>query len=372
MKKTMKEQLVVIGYNISKSNQQSRALVSGEIKNANYLISALAENNINIITISINLFDEAIDSDYEIKKSNAKGFLRWIVEARNLNKILNKIECDNIYLSIPSYLPFIRKRFKKRIITAHGTYWPELKADLHYEKNKFKILLHLLNGKIQLLIDKLAVKQSTHIHSVSEYQLNEMTQTYRADSKKLFALRNGTNFHNSTIEHELKQYNIAWIGRLAKKKNLGLMKRFMELNPALNGWICVGNKYFSIDKLSGKIAHEISEDMNIEIYKDISDQKLNSLLNDTRVLIITSTGYESIPTVILEGLNSGCKVLAPNSWGISEIKHHNLIMYNEGSLESLIEKFNRIDDFYFSNQISNIQPWKFVATKFIELTSLEK
>ena len=357
----MGKKLLIIGYNLRFSNLEQRSLVSGEIKNANYLLNSL-KDIFDLEVLSIDLYPEKnIDNKIKtIPKSNAKGVFRWIKEASIINKIIDSLDYDIIYLTIPSYLPFLRiKKNAQIVITAHGTYWPELLADLRYEKSFVKKILQLINGVFQLFIDKASFKKADLAHSVSDFQVKEMTQVYRTKSK-IFSLRN-----TSSIPLELKierTHDFLWIGRLAKKKNIKLFRDFLNRLDNHKSIVVGGNDYFSIDQESICIFQELDSHPNIETLQNISESELSKIYGKCRILIVTSTGYESIPTVIFEALSAGIQVLAPNSWGIPEIQSENLILYNEGDLNDLWVKYNSIP--MNNNRLAKFPKWESVAKEF--------
>lgn len=335
--------LIFLGYDLTEGELSQESLVSGEIKNANYLMAALKKLGVDILPISINLSKNSQVINC-IDKSNAKGVLRWWYESKLINEIINKNieDGDVLYLTIPSYLPFLNiSKNVKIVITAHGTYWPELLADLKYERSLLKKMLHLVNGFIQLNIDKLSFKKAHYLHSVSDFQINEMIKTYNSPKNKIVSIRNGTDFLNLSTKRDI---DLIWVGRLAKKKNFELFVNFANEVKAKKVCVCTGNDYFAIDKNSKQLLKTIEKDSRYLIKHDISDSELNQLMNRSKCLVVSSTGYESIPTVIFEGIASGCYVLTPNSWGVNEVEGYGVIKYIEGSLESMVTEYQSINN----------------------------
>lgn len=364
----MRKKLIFVGYNLKSSNLDENSLVSGEIKNANYLMKALMKFNLEVVPVSIELYETSRDVIHSIHKSNAKGIFRWLSEGRELNNVINKIATDEtiIYLTIPSYLPFLKiKKNVKVIVTAHGTYWPELIADLKYEKNIVKRIAHLINGKVQLEIDKFSFKRADYLHSVSDYQVSEMVNTYNVPKEKIISIRNGTDFYN---KNENRKYDFIWVGRLAKKKNLNLFLDFINIYPNAKVCICAGNDYFAIDGTSKCLLESARNNPNLDIFSDVSDGMLCHLMNSSKSLIVTSTGYESIPTVIFEGLACGCVVLAPNSWGVGEVEGNGLITYREGCLSSLNDMYKSIGE--VTGSVESCVSWDYRAKEFKEAFNL--
>lgn len=337
------KKLIFIGYNLRETSLRSIPLVSGEIKNANYLMQSLKELDVAVIPVSVELYKlEGGIPQYTVSKSAAKGFFRWIVEAKKINQILSSIDLDEesvLYITVPSYLTFLTLPPKlKVVVTAHGTYWPELLADLKYEKNILKRLLHLINGYVQLKIDTKAFNKANMLHSVSDFQIAEMLNTYGLPRTKIESIRNGTSFENN---RGVSKFDLIWVGRLAKKKNIQLLDLLLAKYPKLRVCIVGGNDYFAIDENSQLVVKALSQKDNVAVYENVTDEKLNELMCVSDTLIVTSTGYESIPTVIFEGLAAGCKVLAPKSWGVTEVEGNGLSYYEEGQLNDLISAYER-------------------------------
>lgn len=337
----MINKIFFVGYNLENNSLSSRSMVSGEIKNANYLYHALEGLGLSVEAVSINLYPRASlqKPDLCIEKSDAKGVFRWLKEGLKLRRILKDKSTHNdiLYLTVPSYLPFLAGLpFYKKVITAHGTYWPELLADVRYEKFGFRKVALLGNGIIQLFIDRIAFKFADKLHSVSEFQVKEMVSDYSISREKISVVRNGTDFVNQSVERE---YDAIWIGRIAKKKNIKFFLDYIEENPSGKYCIVAGNEYFSIDIESEKRLHEIkrSKPLDIELLQDITDSQLELLLSKSKCLVVTSTGYESIPTVIFEGLACGTPVVCPASWGVGEVEGCGLITYEEGNYSDMVE-----------------------------------
>ena len=49
----MQKNILIIGYNLRFEAPKKRSLVSGEIKNANYLLNGLKNNNVKVISIDL-------------------------------------------------------------------------------------------------------------------------------------------------------------------------------------------------------------------------------------------------------------------------------------------------------------------------------
>lgn len=365
--------LIFIGYNLTNSPLDEISLVSGEIKNANYLMQSLKDLDIEVIPISVDLYHKTAEkNDYSLLKSSSKGVFRWFFESKKINHFLSmlpmKMDSTLIYLTVPSYLPFLKiPKGVKVIVTAHGTYWPELLADLKYERSFLKKTLHLINGYIQMSIDKYAFKKANFLHSVSDFQIKEMIETYKIPKDRIQAIRNGTNFLNLNSK---KLYDIIWVGRLAKKKNIKLLKDFIDRYPNLKFCIVGGNKYFAIDPISVQIMRQLELNSNVEVYSDLSDRDVNKLMCSSKYLFVTSTGYESIPTVIFEGLASGCKVLSPDSWGVREVEGIGLMYYAEGELSSLIDAYENTTQNQVSPLVYDSVRWQQRGQEFKEYFNL--
>lgn len=364
----MTKRILFVGYNLSDENLKNKSLVSGEVKNANYLREYLIKAGEDVTTLSISLYDDnsIINKGDIIRKGGGKGVFRWLQEARVLNKKLEqyKGDFDILYLTVPSYLPFLnKKKFKEIVVTAHGTYWPELLADLKYEANILKKMAHLINGYAQLLIDKLAFKMSDRLHSVSEYQVKEMIKSYGVPPNKIKVVRNGTDFSAKDIDIK---YDYIWIGRLAKKKNINMFLRFAADNPDKKYCIVSGSDYFSIDENSVNHLQSYMEgnDSNVDRFHNVTDSELEFLLQKSKCLLVTSTGYESIPTVIFEALATGTFVIAPNSWGIREVEGEGLTKYIEGNYDSMLEAIVKLKP--VSAKLHDVAKWKGRAEEFGE------
>ena len=78
----MQKNILIIGYNLRFESPNKRSLVSGEIKNANYLLNGFKNNNVKVI--SVDLYKDIIPNKGEliVEKSSAPGFFRWLNESK--------------------------------------------------------------------------------------------------------------------------------------------------------------------------------------------------------------------------------------------------------------------------------------------------
>lgn len=170
-----------------------------------------------------------------------------------------------------------------------------------------------------------------------------MVRDYSIPREKISVVRNGTDFREVSAE---RIYDAIWIGRIAKKKNIKFFIDYIEDNPAGKYCIVTGNDYFSIDAESESRLHKIKENksVDVEFYQDIADSELELLLSKSKCLVVTSTGYESIPTVIFEGLACGTPVVSPASWGVREVEGRGLISYEEGNYSDMLRSIEQSKD----------------------------
>ena len=161
-----------------------------------------------------------------------------------------------------------------------------------------------------------------------------------------------------------KDFDVIFIGRLAKKKGLPLLIDFA--NKMLDKKILVigGNEFFTTEDTI--VIDKLNLTPNIKIINNVSEIDLIKYIKKSKMLLVTSFGYESLPTVILESLILGTEVLAPKSWGnIEVLEEHQL--YKESDFDDLIKSYLLLKE---KNSISNSKIIKKIQDSKVELNQI--
>ena len=220
-----------------------------------------------------------------------------------------------------------------RFITPHGTNIPEYKAESLGENTSFIGSLKRLNSKLQGKLDSYAMLKADTVLSVSRFQMNEMNEIY------------GINYDDMKLAYNIplcitlklkpskedKVFDFLFVGRLAQKKGLDFILDLSLLHPTSSFIVVGGTNFFKT--ISETLFQQLSDSPNIELVMNVTESELVTYYNKSRILLVPSIGYESLPTVILEALNYNCLPITPRSWGNTEILTDRFL-YNEGEWES--------------------------------------
>lgn len=220
-------------------------------------------------------------------------------------------------------------------VTPHGTNIPEYAAESSKEKLTLLGRLRLLNSRLQGSLDAVAMRRASKILSVSKFQMNEMFDIYGIPKEKMSLAYNiplsiGLNLDPLAIDRKV---DCLFVGRLAEKKGLDLFCSIAEKNQDMSFVIVGGTEYFIT--VNEHLLNRIKGSNNIKLLLNISETELVKYYSLAKTLLVTSFGYESLPTVILESVRYGSIPLAPKSWGNVEILTSDFL-YTESDVDSLM------------------------------------
>jgi len=247
----------------------------------------------------------------------------------------------------------LKKYFFKQkiiIIKAHGTSIPELSANQY---KGFKGFVLRLDSLIHLKIDRYVLRNADKVVCSSKFQLIEMQKIYGVISKKLICIYNGFDQDYVLKTNTSSPLQFVFCGRIVPKKNItyaiDLFNIIQSKHVDYKLKLILGESNKIEDLRTYKnIIEKVNKNPNIEILFDLSESDLYKVFMDSSIGLITSIGYESIPTVLFEMLGCGVKVFSTYKWGIPEIiEEDSALTMNLSSDSRLIEKFilNGINDF---------------------------
>jgi len=281
----------------------------------------------NIKILSNNLISNS-RFDFEINRLNDDIHHCLLVKKNNRKIIENYINLNNFEVIVNNKLNNILEwnLTKKLICICHNSMDPFNNIIL---KNQDKIdrVLTINNFHKNLLINK-------------------------GFQKKISIYKNyiNLNLKNYIIRDKFK-YNIAFIGRLSKEKNVQLLidsvNYYNSLKSKKINLYIIGNGENNLDNLNANIKElgKLSFDEILEYYNNID-------------YVISSSITEGKPFAIIEALIHGIPIIHSNINGINEIIHNNdngftfnLEKYDNIRLEMTFDKLHNIDN---KNSILNV------------------
>jgi len=338
--------------------------ISGEIKNTCTLNTLLERSGHNVHIVSgPSIWDkeQGFSADPKVTytpKGIGRGVLYYFTRAMRMYSAIKKIVCERNIDVVHCHSPVqvliskiaIRISLDARdipiVVTAHGSYLPELRADLNKKTTLYQFF-RVINSRIQRIIDVNSFRFADKIIVTSEFQKREMFVDYNVPNDKIVRIYNPSAqyFERKTYESRNGNY-ILFVGRFARKKGLEfLISLFAELSDTYEGTLrIVGGGM--IDKgLMEKVKADIKTfrlENRVFFLKEISEKALAKMYRDCDVLLVPSEGYESIPTVAIEGVKAGAHVLATNNWGIPEVIHRSENLAAEKDMSDWLVKLKAI------------------------------
>ena len=226
-------------------------------------------------------------------------------------------------------------------VTPHGTNIPEYAAESLKEKRTLLGRLKTVNSTLQGFLDALAMRRAGKVLSVSRFQMKEMFDIYGIPVEKMSLAYNIPLSVCMGLEPlELKRsVDCLFVGRLAEKKGLDLFCSIAEKNKDLSFIIVGGTEYFVT--INETLFNRIKATSNIRLVMNVNENELVHFYSISKTLLVTSFGYESLPTVILEAIRYGSIPLAPKSWGNLEVLIDEFL-YLESDLDAILSLIKKV------------------------------
>jgi len=352
--------MLSISFVVHKYDSFSKPNVGGASKNPIKIIKSL--NPFVLIEDVIYFYGDRLGngqpSFYLYKVIFVKLFLKTIIKnILIIPQLIKSFRNSNIIqIHHPHYglsAVLLKKYFFKQkiiIIKAHGTSIPELSANQY---KGFKGFVLRLDSLIHLKIDRYVLRNADKVVCSSKFQLIEMQKIYGVISKKLICIYNGFDQDYVLKTNTSSPLQFVFCGRIVPKKNItyaiDLFNIIQSKHVDYKLKLILGESNKIEDLRTYKnIIEKVNKNPNIEILFDLSESDLYKVFMDSSIGLITSIGYESIPTVLFEMLGCGVKVFSTYKWGIPEIiEEDSALTMNLSSDSRLIEKFilNGINDF---------------------------
>lgn len=235
-----------------------------------------------------------------------------------------------------------------------STYLALNKTKLKHKINVFHTM-HLLpekecNNFVLRFLYKHIFKKSNFIPVGITEQLANISKVFYKRNNVPF-VNNGSNLENFKNNKELqkRKYDVVVVGRFSREKNhrflLNSFKELSKTHPNVKIALVGGGELFEDIK---KLSSELKLDSYVEFKGVMSDP--SSIVNDSKIITLGSL-YEANPLTLIEGMSSGCIVVANAVGGIPEIvkDKKNGFLYNTNDMKSyvtiLCNVLDNIDEF---------------------------
>ena len=249
-------------------------------------------------------------------------------------------------LFVPSHtIPIIHP--KNTAVTIHGLefkYYPES----YSLKERFFLELNT----------SIAIKWSSKIIVPSESTKKDLIKFYKVNPDKIKVVYHGTkivNYESRIMNHGKKSFNILFIGRLEKRKNLvnliGAFNIFKNNSknpphPLLQRGssncklTLAGKRGFGFEKI--KKAIEKSSCKKDIILKDyVSEQEKRELYQNANVFILSSF-YEGFGLPVLEAMSYGVPVICSNISSLPEVAGDAALLVDPNNIEDISNAIEKI------------------------------
>ncbi|MBL4806542.1 MAG: glycosyltransferase family 4 protein [Rhodobacteraceae bacterium] len=276
-----------------------------------------------------------------------KTILQNLLSARMVLKAFR--ESDVVQCHHPHYgfvAAFLKATFFKDtifIVKAHGTALPELSANRYVGLKK---LLLSASAWFHLHHDRYVLNKCDICLCSSDFQKNEMIEQYKMPPARILTIRNGYDPEFFSTNEGARNDDVIVCARCVPKKGveyaIELFNNFCKNNTTSSLNLVLGAKTHIEDpRTYKKILKGVENNPRIRIYHDLNEDALGSLMRNSKVGLIPSKHYESIPSVVYEMAASGLRILATYKWGIPEILNSNTqltgnIQQDTVSLDALI------------------------------------
>lgn len=361
--------ICILTYNFPKS--QDEAMVSGVVKNPYYLSIGLYRHGHNVTVLSpsrevkkgiITIKLGKALTVYRISSGSFKGVVRELTcvyeVVRALVNITKQMDFDLFHAHTPSLgMAVVLARKAKLIpprpvlVTAHGTSWPELLADL---KGSIYDIFRTINGWVQRHLDRIALASVDAVQSTSQFQYEELVQLYKVDGSRIFVIHNGvdTDFYRPIMVDRpyLKRRLglndgpvVLFVGRLVRKKGLQLLiaavPEIIRQVPNVSFLVVGGDLAHA--RYEKELRKQLTTSGFVGRFKwlmSVPEAEMPYVYNAADVCVVPSINYESLPTVVLEAMACGTPVIATKSWGIPEALKDNRALFEEGNVVELAQR----------------------------------
>ncbi len=274
--------------------------------------------------------DFDLPKNFFVKEINYNKF--WTQIGLSLEMKKNPVDA----LLVPSYaIPIIHP--KNTIATIHGLeykYFPEC----YSARDRALLELNTL----------LNVKLAGKIIAPSENTKKDLMKFYKVNPEKIKVVYHGAGIMNYELRiKNKKSFNILFIGRLEKRKNLAnLVKALEVLNSKFKiqnskfKLILAGKRGFGFEEIK-KAIFESPNKNDIILKGYVSEQEKERLYQNADVFVMPSL-YEGFGLPILEAMSCGVPVICSRNSSLPEVAGRAGLLVDPNNIQEIAEAINRV------------------------------
>ena len=266
----------------------------------------LSQRGYSGVKVYVEKLNEFFKSYNQIKSVSPKS-KKKIIQHLWLHFILPFYKSEIIFS--PSNISPLFNFNKKNVLTLHDVAFIKYPDSFSFLfRNYYKFLMPIILRKVDKII------------TVSEFSKREIANTYPFCKEKIEVIYLGVEdiFRPLNIA---KKKQILYVGSLNERKNfLSTLIAFSKLNQPEYNLVIVGNfdSNFKLNKDTRKSLNEAMKRNNIIFKKNVSNEELNVIYNESEVLLFPSF-YEGFGFPALEAMKCGTCVITTNDSSMQEI-----------------------------------------------------
>lgn len=231
----------------------------------------------------------------------------------------------------PSHsIPFIHP--KNSIATIHGLEFKYF-SECYSPKDRLLLELNVLTS----------IRWSNKIIAPSENTKRDLVKFYGVDPEKIKVVYHGARITNHELRiknKDKKTFNILFIGRLEKRKNLVNLIKAFEIFKKSCKLILAGKGGFGFEEIKKAIAE--SPNKNDIILKGYVPEKEKEELYKNADVFIMPSLYEGFGLPVLEAMSYGVPVICSNNSSLPEVAGSAGLFVNPNNIQEIAEAMNKI------------------------------
>jgi len=249
-------------------------------------------------------------------------------------------------LFVPSYaVPQIHS--PKTVVTVHGLEYRRC-PECYSLKERFNLELNT----------RFSIKWASKIIVPSENTKRDLIEFYGVSSDKIKVIAHGARIANCpeysglriANKDKKKNFNILFIGRLEKRKNLvnlikafNLFKKTYNLQSTTYNLVLAGKRGFGFEEIK-KAIKESPYKKDIILKNYISEEEKSELYKNADLFVFPSF-YEGFGLPILEAMSYRVPVICSNNSSLPEVSGGSVLLVDPNNIKEISEAMNKV----FSN-----------------------